>query len=252
MFMEHFKINHQGDLDYFVATNSFTHLLEAFQKLPKSKGQIIHVIGAPGTGKSTNIYQAIRQLNLNIYEVKIALPSTNLDSRNVFQLMLESIREDLGINSSEKILEHLRKYDAVLFADQFHDSHLIYPDKSGFSQWTDYKGFESLGFYPICIYEYLKHREEFGNINMVLQTAWRIRVKGEKRDIFTDIGPLSSLAVALMGLPFEMVKISYSEEETINIVKSHLNDADTDDILKYINKYGRKPRFICHAIKTGL
>jgi len=250
--MEHFKINHQGDLDNFVATNSFNNLLEAFQKLPNSKGRIIHVIGAPGTGKSTNIYQAISQMDLNIYEVKLALPSPNLNSRKVFQLMLESIREDMVINSSDQILEHLRKYDAVLLADQFHDSHLIYPDKVGFSQWTDYKGFRSLGFYPKCIYEYLKHRAEFGNINLILQTAWRIRFKGEKRDIFTDIGPFSSLAVVLMGLPFEVVKISYSEEETINIVKSHLNDVDTDDILKYINKYGRKPRFICQAIKTGL
>ena len=250
--MEEFKINHQEDIENFVATNSFNHLLEAFQKLYGSKGQIIHVIGAPGTGKSTNIYQAIGQLNLNIYEVKLALPSQDLDSRNVYQLMLKSIKEDLGINSSDEILKYLSKFDAVLFADHFHDSHLIYPDKVGFSKWTDYKGFKSLGFYPICIYEYLKNKDDFKNINIILQTAWRLRVGGEKKDIFTDLGPFSSMAVALMGLSFEVVKISYSEEETINIVKSHLNDAETEDILKYINRYGKKPRLICNAFKAGL
>jgi hypothetical protein len=66
------------------------------------------------------------------------------------------------------------------------------------------------------------------------------------------LGPFSSLAVALLRLPFEVVKISYSETETINIVKSHLSDAGTDDIKYYIKKYGNKPRFICNAIKTDL
>ncbi len=52
--MEPFKINHQGDMDNFVATNSYSNLLEVFQKLPNGKGQIIHVIGASGIGKSVN------------------------------------------------------------------------------------------------------------------------------------------------------------------------------------------------------
>jgi len=124
-------------------------------------------------------------------------------------------------------------------------------DKVGFSQWTDYKGFKSLNFYLICIYEYLKHRSDFKKINMILQTAWRVRLGGEKKDIFTDMGLLSSLANAALSVPFEVVEIAYSEEETINIVKSHLRDADLDEVKYYIKKYGNKPRFICQAIKTG-
>lgn len=252
MCMKEFKINRQEEIKNFVVTNSYKHLLETFQKLPQSKGHIIHVMGAPGTGKSTNIYHAIDRLDLNMYEVKLNLPLHDLNSRNVFNLMLESIREDLGISTSNHILAHLEKFDAVLFSDQFHDSHLIHKDKVGFSQWTDYKGFKSFNFYSICVNEYLKHRNDFQNVNMVLQTAWRIRLGGDKKDLFTDLGPFSSLAVALMGLPFEVVKISYSEEETINIVKSHLSDVGTDDIQHYIKKYGNNPRFICNAIKTGL
>jgi hypothetical protein len=249
--MDGYKINRHEDIKNFVATHSYNQLLETFQRLPKDKGHIIHVVGAPGTGKSTNIYTAIEELDLNFYKVKLALPSRDLDSRDVFNLMIESIKEDLRISSSNHILPYLGKFDAVLFVDQFHDSHLIHEDKVGFSQWTDSNTFKPLNFYLTCINEYLKRRRGFKNINMVLQTAWRIRLGGEKRDIFTDIGPFSSLAVALLGVPFEVVEISYSEEETINIVKSHLSDAETDDIRYYIKKYGNKPRFICQAIKTG-
>lgn len=250
--MGEYKINRLEEMETFVVTNSYDNLLETFQKLPHSKGDIVHVMGAPGTGKSINIYHAADQLDLNIYEVKLKLPSPDLSPGTVFDLMLESIMEDLGINSSNQILEHLEKFDAVLFADRFHDSHLIYEDTVGFSQWMDFMGFKSFNFYWMCVKEYLKHRNDFKNINMILQTAWRFRLGGEKRDLFTDLGPFSSLAVALLRLPFEVVKISYSETETINIVKSHLSDAGTDDIKYYIKKYGNKPRFICNAIKTDL
>ena len=250
--MGEYKINCKEELKNFITTSSYDHLLKTFQKLPQGKGHIVHVLGAPGTGKSTNIYQAIEELGLNVYEAKLILPSQDLNSRDIFNLMLESIREDLEITSSNSILPYLGKFDAVLFADQFHDSHLVNRGKVGFSQWTDYNGLKSLGFYLICINEYLKHTNDFKNINMLLQTAWRIRLRGEKKDLFTDMGPFSSLSVALMRGLFDVVEISYSEEETINIVKSHLSDACTDDIQHYIKKYGRKPRFICDAIKTGL
>ncbi len=250
--MGEYKINCQEDIENFVATNSYNKLLESFQKLPLFKGRIVHVIGAPGTGKSTNIYSAMKELDLDFYEVKLILPSLNLSSRDIFTLMFESIKDDLGINHNGSIFPHLEKFDAVLFADQFHDSHLTHKGKFGFSQWTDYNGAKSFNFYSICLNEYLKHRTDFKNINMVLQTAWRVRMRGKKKDLFTDIGPFSSLAVTMMNVPFEVVEISYSEEETINIVKSHLIDADPDEIKHYINKYGNKPRFICEAIKRSL
>ena len=246
------KVKSIKDETEFTTTRTYKRLYNTFLSLKNSKGRFIHVTGSPGTGKSTNIYSAMKELDLDFYEVKLILPSLNLSSRDIFTLMFESIKDDLGINHNGSIFPHLEKFDAVLFADQFHDSHLTHKGKFGFSRWTDYNGAKSFNFYSICLNEYLKHRTDFKNINMVLQTAWRVRMRGKKKDLFTDIGPFSSLAVTMMNVPFEVVEISYSEEETINIVKSHLIDADPDEIKHYINKYGNKPRFICEAIKRSL
>jgi hypothetical protein len=250
--VDEYKIRDQEDNQIFVVTSSYENLLSTFQKLVDHRGSIVHVVGAPGTGKSTNIYAAISKLGLKLYEVKLPLPSLDLNSRDVFSVMIESMKKDLGVKSHESLFDVLKKYDVVLFADKFHDYHLINEECAGFSQWTDYAGFKSFNFYLICIYEYLRHRNDFKDVNMVLQTAWRIHMGGKKKDLFTDMGPFSRLTVLLLGIPFEVVEISYSEEETINIVKSHLSDTDDDEIKYYIKKYGNKPRFICQAIKAGL
>lgn len=250
--MNQYKIKDQGENQTFVTTRSYQNLLLTFQKLLYERGRIVHVVGAPGTGKSTNIYSAVEELGLNFYEAKLPLTSLDLNPGDVFTLMIESMKKDLRIKSSDTLLDHLKEYDAVLFADQFHDYHVIGEDYAGFSQWTDYKGLGSFNFYFTCIYEYLKHRNEFKDVNMVLQTAWRVSSGGGKKDLFTDLGGLSRLAVTLLEIPFEVVEISYSREETINIVKSHLSDVTNDEIVRYIKKYGNKPRFICQAIKTGL
>jgi hypothetical protein len=250
--MNGYKIKDQEENQTFVVTRSYHNLLSTFQKLPDHGGCIVHVVGAPGTGKSTNIYSAVKELGLNCYEAKLSLPSLDLTSRDVFKWMIKSMKKDLGVRSSDDLFDALKKFDAVLFADQFHDSHFVHEDCAGFSQWTDYKGFKSFNFYLICIYEYLKHRNNFKDVNMVFQTAWRIHRGCKKKDLFTDMGCLSRLAVALLEIPFEVVEISYSEEETINIVKSHLSDTTNEEIKHYIKKYGNKPRFICQVIKTDL
>lgn len=250
--MNGYKIRDQEENQTFVVTRSYQNLLSTFQQLTDHRGGIVHVIGAPGTGKSTNIYAAVKELQLNFYEAKLPLPSLGLNSRDVFNLMVKSMKKDLGVKSYESLFDVLKKFDAVLFADKFHDYHLINEDCAGFSQWTDYAGFKSFNFYLICIYEYLRHRNDFKDVNMVLQTAWRIHRGCKKRDLFTDMGSLSRLAVSLLKIPFEVMEISYSEEETINIVKSHLSDTTDDEIKNYIKKYGNKPRFICQAIKAGL
>jgi hypothetical protein len=250
MFMETYKINRQEEIRNFVPTRSYYYLLETFKELKEVKGEIFHVIGAPGTGKSTNIYKSIEELDLNVYELKLPLSCLDSTSRDVFELMIQSIREDLQITSSEHVLPYLGKFDMILFADKFHDAHMVHKNKFGFSQWTDHKGLKSLNFYLICIYEYLKHRRDFKNINIVLQTAWRVHCGGKKKDLFTDLGFLSELMVKILGVPFTVIKISYSEKETINIVKSHLRDADPDEIKQYIKKYGMKPRFICQKIEN--
>jgi len=250
--MKEFKIRDQEDNQTFVTTRSYQNLISTFQKLPDYKGRIVHVVGAPGTGKSANIYSAVDEMGLNFYEAKLPLPSLDLNSRDVFNLMIESMKQDLRIKSPDTLLDHLKEYDAVLFADQFHDYHVMGGNYGGFSQWTAHKGLGSFNFYLICIYEYLRHRNEFKDVNMVLQTAWRVSSGSGKKDLFTDLGGLSRLAVTLLKIPFEVVEISYSPEETINIVKSHLSDVTNDEIVRYIKKYGNKPRFICQAIKTGL
>lgn len=250
--MNEYKIRDQEENQTFVVTPSYENLLSTFQKLVDHRGNIVHVVGAPGTGKSTNIYAAVNELDLNLYEVKLPLPSLDLNSRDVFSWMIKSMRKDLGVQSHENLFDVLKKFDVVLFADKYHDYHLINEECAGFSQWTDYAGFKSFNFYLICVYEYLRHRNDFKDVNMVLQTAWRIHRGGKKKDLFTDMGYLSRLAVLLLEIPFEVVEISYSEEETINIVKSHLSDTTNDEIKYYIKKYGNKPRFICQAIKAGL
>ncbi|EKQ50651.1 MAG: hypothetical protein B655_2387 [Methanobacterium sp. Maddingley MBC34] len=250
--MNEYKIRDQEENQTFVITRSYLNLLSTFQKLTDHRGSIVHVVGAPGTGKSTNIYSAVKELGLNFYEAKLPIPSLDLNSRDIFNLMVKSMKKDLGVRSHESLFAALKKFDAVLFADQFHDYHFINGNCAGFSQWTDHAGFKSFNFYLICIYEYLRHRNDFKEVNMVLQTAWRIQRGGKKKDLFTDVGLISRLAVSLLEIPFEVVEISYSEEETINIVKSHLSDTTNDEVKHHIKKYGNKPRFICQAIKTGL
>ena len=51
-----------------------------------------------------------------------------------------------------------------------------------------------------------------------------------------------------MRIFFEVVVISYSPQETFEIVKSHVN-ADDKLIERYIEKYGYKPRLICQALE---
>ena len=162
------------------------------------------------------------------------------------------MKKDLPMKSHDTLWDPLKEYDAVLFADQFHDYHAVNENYGGFSQWVAHKGVGSFNFYFLCIYAYLRNRNEFKDVNMVLQTAWRVTPGGEKKDLFTDLGGLSRLAVKLLEIPFEVVEISYSREETIKIVKSHLSDVNNDEIMRYIKKYGNKPRFICQAIQTGL
>ena len=79
-----------------------------------------------------------------------------------------------------------------MFADKFHDSHLIDEETVGFSVWTDHAGFKATKFYLLCISEYLRERKAFKGINIILQTAWRVYFRGKKYDVFSDLGILST------------------------------------------------------------
>jgi hypothetical protein len=247
--MGKYKIQSREHDRSFIETQSYRRLLKTFNILRSKRGNIIHVCGAPGTGKSINIFTAQEKLGLDFYEVKLILPRSNITSRDVFDLMIKSMEEDLEVNPKEKLLKHLKKFDAIVFADQFHDYHLVDNESVGFSQWTDFMGLKTFNFYFICILEYLKHWKDFQDINLVLQTAWRIRFRGKKEDLFTDMGLFSKSALILLKILFNVVEISYSEKEAINIVKSHLKDVDEDLIRQYVKNYRCKPRFICQAIK---
>ncbi len=248
--MGKYKINSLSDNGVFVVTDSYKKLCKKFKSLKNSRGRIIHVIGAPGTGKSANIYAALEEMDLNIYDVELRLKNTDTSSKGVFKTVYTHLTEDLNAGSKGEVYKSLSEFDAVLFADRFHDSHLLNSKTVGFSVWTDHAGFRATYFYLMCIIEYLRERKAFKGINIVFQTAWRVYIGGNKYDVFTDLGILSKFLVAVMGIFFEVEAISYSPQETIKIVKKHV-DADEKLIEHYIDKYGSKPRLICHALENN-
>lgn len=247
--MEKYKVSSIRDNELFLITNCYKNLCKTLESIKKDKGKIIHVIGAPGTGKSANIFHAINNLDLNIYDVKFGLTSPDASSKQVFNTLFECLTKDLGVKSKEEIYKKLAEYDAVLIADSFHDSHNLDPNTVGFSKWTNYAGFKASYFYLLCIIEYFKYRKYFKNMNILLQTAWRVYIKRKKYDIFSDFGLLSRIIINVLKIFFDVVEITYSEKETINIVKIHIEDVDEDTIKQCIQKYGLKPRFICDALQ---
>jgi len=247
--MEKYKVNSIHDNKLFLITDCYRKLCEVLESLKKSKGKIVHVIGAPGTGKSTNIYHALNELNLNVYDVKLSLKSRKASSKQVLNALFENINNELQVKSKDEIYKKISEYDAVLIADSFHDSYNLDPNYVGFSQWTNKVGFRAFYFYLLCIIEYIKYWKYFKNINIVLQTAWRVYIRGKKYDIFSDFGLLSKILVYILKVFFDVVQISYSEKETIDIVKMHIKNTDEDTIKRCIQKYGFKPRFICDALE---
>ncbi len=246
--MGKYKINSATDNRVFVVTESFLKLCNIFKTLKNSRGKIIHVVGAPGTGKSTNIYTALQKQGLNVYIVKSQLKDENINSKKVFNSVYNGFIEDFGVESKEEVYNCMAGFDALLFADMFHDSHLVDDDTVGFSVWAAHAGIRAAKFYLLCIIEYLKERRQYKRINIVLQTAWRFHFRGKKYDLFIDMGILSRIVLAIMRTIFEVVIISYTPEETIKIVKNHVN-ADDKLIEHYIHEYGSRPRFICQAIE---
>ena len=246
--MRKYKINSLSDNRVFIITESFKKICNRFKNLKNSRGKIIHVIGAPGTGKSANIYAAIDDLGLDIYDVKSTIEDINISSEELFDGVYKEFKREIGADSKKEIFEGLSKFDAVLFADSFHDSHINGDGTVGFSVWTGHAGFKAIKFYLLCITEYLTDRQAFKGINIILQTAWRIDFNGKKYDIFSDLGIISMLCAALLRIFFEVVVISYSSEETIKIVKNHIN-ANEKLIQHYIDRYGSKPRYICQALE---
>ena len=246
--MPKFRVRSSVEKGTFVDTAPYRKLLRKFKSLKKEHGNVLHVLGAPGTGKSTNIYMALEEADLKVLDPELELSSGFLSSGEVYSEFLNSLMVQTGSSSKQEIFKRFSEFDAVLFADRFQDADKFHPKGIGFSRWTQRAGWCSAPFYILCIRDYLKYRKEFQNSNIIFQTVWRIKFRGRKYDAFTDLGLLSFLLVKILGMLFETVEISYSEEETVEIVKTHV-DAPESEIRELIKKYGCRPRFICMELE---
>lgn len=249
--MVRYKVNTSDDGQEFLVTNAYKKLFILLEDLKIRKGRIIHVVGAPGTGKSSNIYEAINNLGLNVFEAGLILDNMDKNSLDVYHEFFKTLRKDMNVKNNEECYKKAALYDAVLLADRFHDSQFLYVNKVGFSIWMDNKGLKSFPFYLLIILHYFWNLFKFRKINLIFQTAWTIHIKGDKYDFFTDFGLFSKLLLFILKIFFEVVEISYTESEIIEIVKKHLPDADEKEIKLYFKLYGSRVRFILQSLKKG-
>ncbi len=248
--MVRYKVNTEEDGQDFVVTTAYQKLYGQLKDLKTHKGKIIHVLGAPGTGKSANIYEVIKSLDLNVYDAPLALDDVDKNSFEVYHEFFNTLKEDMKVKSVEEVYKLASEYDAVLWADKFHDSQYLYDNKVGFSVWMDNKGIRTFPFYLLLILHYFWNIFKFQKINLIFQTAWTIRIKGVKYDCFTDFGLFSKLLKFILKIFFVVVEISYTEPEIIEIVKKRVPDAEEKEIKLYIKQYGSRIRFILQAVKN--
>jgi hypothetical protein len=246
--MPRFRVRSSVKKGIFVNTASYRELLRKFKGLKREHGKVLHVLGAPGTGKSTNIYMALKEARLNVLDLELQLSGDSLSSGEIYSEFLNSLMDQTTSSSKQEVFKRFSDFDAVLFADRFQDANKFHPENVGFSRWTHRAGFSALRFYILCVRDYLKYRKEFQRANIIFQTVWRIKFRGGKYDAFIDLGLLSFLLVRILGMLFETVEISYSEEETVKIVKKQV-DAPESEIKELIKKYGCRPRFICMELE---
>jgi hypothetical protein len=218
--------------------------------LKNSEGRFIHIIGSPGTGKSTNIYHALGDLDLKVYEPVLTLDSVNISARTLFNEMFKVFKKDFRVKSRKEVYKKAPVLDMILFADKFLDSEYIAKDKVGVSKWIEHNGIKAVAIYILLLIEFIKHKQDLNHINVVLHHAMVINYKGIKYDLLTDFGPLSRIIRGSLGIFFEYVRISYEESEIIEIVKDHPQYKDEEQIKKYIKIYGNKPRLICEALEN--
>lgn len=234
----------------FVVTDSFLKLTKKLKSLKNTKGRIILVIGAPGTGKSSNIYHALDIIDLNYYEPILLIDSVNKSSKEVYMEIYNVLGKDLHVEKEEEVYRKLSNFDAVLVADKFLDSEFLDNSKLGLAEWTNHKTILTIPFFFLWIIEAIRHRKLLKKINLVFQTAWSIQIRGFKYDLITDFGLFSKLLLGILKRTFEVVEIAYTEAEIIEIVKSHNKNIDEKEIKNYIKKYGNKPRFILDDLEN--
>ncbi|MCC7551703.1 MAG: hypothetical protein KO316_09510 [Methanobacterium sp.] len=246
--MSQFKVNSHGDNKKFVSTDSFQKMNQLLKSLKQSKGHFVIIVGTPGTGKSTNIYHSINNLDLNVYDAFLFLDDAGVSNSKVFQVFWDTLGKDMGTRNHDEIYQKASEYDFVLFADKFSDSQHIKKDKVGMGLWTENRGFSTFPFYFRILWEYLNRRTELKKVNIVTQAAWILKVRGIRYDILTDFSFISRTLMFFLKQFFEVVRISYSEEEIMKIVKIHFPALEEEEIKYYIKKCGRRPRFIFESI----
>ncbi|MGB9979902.1 hypothetical protein [Methanobacterium sp.] len=231
-------------------TDSFLKLCAKFKELKNDKGRIILVIGSPGTGKSSNIYKALKKLNLNYYEPVLFLDNTKKSALGIFRELMDGIKKDFGVKTKKEMINKFSMYDVVLIADKVLDSESLNEKKIGLGEWIKNKGLKSIPFYLILFFKYLVNKINLNRMNLVIHTTWAIEIKGYKYDLITDFSIFSKILSLILRIFFEVVEISYSEEDTIKIVKHHFKGINEEKIKFYIKKYGNKPRYILDALEN--
>ncbi len=182
--METFKVNSSSDNETFIKTVSYRNLYNKLKGLKSSRGRIIHVVGAPGTGKSANIHASMMELDLKFYDVKLHVTDRNAGADELLNQIYTDMKLSLGSKSKSELFQDLAGYHALLIADSFHDSHLLNNKYIGYSLWTKNNGISSLKFYFLCINEYVRNRKYYKEINLIFQTAWRVKIGKKKYDSF--------------------------------------------------------------------
>ncbi len=246
-----YKSESVKDEKVFIPTQAYKKLYNTFKSLKYDKGRFIHIIGSPGTGKSINIYHALANLDLKVYEPVLLLDNVDKSSREIYREIFAVIKKDLHSKTKMEAYKKASEFDLVLFADKLLDSEYLQEDKIGISKWIENKGVKSLPLYLLLILEYLKHKKDLNKINLVLHHSMVINYKGMKYDLFIDFGPLSQLIKGILSLFFEVIQISYLDTEIIEIVKTHPQYKNEEQIKKYIQKYGNKPRLIYEALENN-
>jgi hypothetical protein len=248
--MVEYKSKSIMDEKIFTPTQAYKRLYKTFKSLKKTRGRFIHIIGSPGTGKSINIYHALDNLDLKVYEPVLKLDSLNIDARTLFNEMFKVFKEDFQVKTRKEAYKKASDYDMILFADKFLDSEYLEKDKVGVSKWIEHKGLKAVCIYFLIFRELIQHRRDLKHINVVLHHSMVIRYKGVKYDLLVDFGFLSRIIRVILGIFFEYVQISYSKSEIIEIIKSHPDYKDERQIKKYIERYGNKPRLIYQALEN--
>lgn len=249
--MASYKVRSFQDCEYFIQTRSFLKLYPVLESLKNTRGRFIHVIGAPGTGKSANLYSTLALLDLKDYEAFLFLDSVKLTPDDVWDQFWTTLQDDLGAETHDEIYQKAAQYDVVLFADIFLDPEYVQEDKVGLGLWTEEHGPKTVTFYFRVLGEYLKHRQDLKKINIITQTAWILKYRGVKYDLLTDFYLLSWVLVFLLKIFFEVVRISYSEEEIIRIIQNYDAHCSEEEIRNLIKKYGCRPRFILEALEKS-